>query len=255
MMSSLPSLEVRQIAGSSTLAPLVFLHEGLGSVAMWSSRTMDWPLAVCQATGRAGLLYSRLGYGKSDPIPDVRGTGRLGSDYMHREAWDVLPALLKAHGIAQPVLLGHSDGATIALLHAARHTVTATIAMAPHLWVEDISLRSITAAKTAFEAGDLRQKLSRYHADVDAAFWQWNDVWLSDAFRSFDIRQTCQDITTPVLAMQGVDDMYGSLRHIEELQIQGHVQREVLTDCGHSPHRDQPTQSLESVADFLKHLP
>jgi len=153
------------------------------------------------------------------------------------------------------VLLGHSDGATIALLHAARYTVTATIAMAPHLWVEDISLRSITAAKKAFETGDLRQKLSRYHADVDAAFWQWNDVWLSDAFRSFDIRQTCQDITTPVLAMQGVDDMYGSLRHIEELQTQGHVQREVLPDCGHSPHRDQPTQSLELVTHFLKHLP
>jgi pimeloyl-ACP methyl ester carboxylesterase len=101
----------------------------------------------------------------------------------------------------------------------------------------------------------LRQKLSRYHADVDAAFWQWNDVWLSDAFRSFDIRQTCQDITTPVLAMQGVDDVYGSLRHIEELQTQGHVQREVLPDCGHSPHRDQPTQSLELVTHFLKHLP
>ena len=162
MMFSCSALEVKEIAGSSTLAPLVFLHEGLGSVAMWSSRSMDWPLAVCHATGRAGLLYSRLGYGKSDTIPDVRGAHRLGPDYMHREAWDVLPALLKTHGIEQPVLLGHSDGATIALLHAARYTVTATIAMAPHLWVEDISLRSITAAKKAFETGDLRQKLSRY---------------------------------------------------------------------------------------------
>jgi pimeloyl-ACP methyl ester carboxylesterase len=201
------------------------------------------------------LVYSRRGYGTSQPIVDVRGVNRLSPDYMHREAWQVLPHLLNTYSIEKPVLLGHSDGATIALLHAAKFAVTATIAMAPHLWVEDISLRSIQAAKVAFEQGELRGKLSKFHSDVDGAFWQWNDVWLSDAFRSFDIRSECQHIVSPVLAMQGVDDIYGSLRHIEELQTQGAVQREVLQACGHAPHRDQPALSLQLVTDFLKDLP
>ena len=153
------------------------------------------------------------------------------------------------------MLLGHSDGATIALLHAAKYPVRATIVMAPHLWVEDISLRSIEAAKAAFEHGELRSKLTRFHDDVDGAFWQWNDVWLSDAFRSFDIRNECQRITSAVLAMQGVDDIYGSLRHIEELHTQGTVRREVLQHCGHSPYKDQPQLSLELITDFLKDIP
>ena len=252
MIISHSPLEVRPIEGSNTLSPLVFLHEGLGSVAMWNSRTLDWPLAVCQATGRAGLVYSRRGYGRSPAISDVRGANRLPADYMHREAWEVLPDLLDAYSIKNPVLLGHSDGATIALLHAAKFPVRATIVMAPHLWVEDISLRSIEAAKAAFEHGELRSKLARFHDDVDGAFWQWNDVWLSDAFRSFDIRNECQRITSPVLAMQGVDDIYGSLRHIEELHTQGTVRREVLQHCGHSPYKDQPQLSLELITDFLK---
>ena len=222
---------------------------------MWNSRSLDWPLAVCQATGRAALVYSRRGYGNSEPIVDVRGVHRLSPDYMHREAWEVLPHLLKTHSIQTPVLLGHSDGATIALLHATKFSVTATIAMAPHLWVEDISLRSIEAAKVAFEQGELRSKLSKFHADVDGAFWQWNDVWLSEAFRSFDIRSECQHIASPVLALQGVDDIYGSLQHIEDLHTQSTVRREVLQACGHSPHKDQPMLSLQLVTDFLKDLP
>lgn len=252
MVISDSPLEVRLIEGSNALSPLVFLHEGLGSVAMWNSRTLDWPLAVCQATGRSGLVYSRRGYGRSPAIPDVRGTNRLAPDYMHREAWEVLPQLLRTYEINHPVLLGHSDGATIALLHAAKFPVRATIVMAPHLWVEDISLRSIEAAKAAFEHSELRSKLARFHNDVDGAFWQWNDVWLSDAFRSFDIRRECRRITTPVLAMQGVDDIYGSLRHIEELHTQGTVSREVLQNCGHSPYKDQPSLSLELITHFLK---
>ena len=248
-------LEVRHIPGTAHLSPLVFLHEGLGSVAMWQGRDKDWPLSVCQASGRAGWVYSRRGYGQSDPVPDVRGTNRLGADYMHLEAWQVLPQLLQSLRVEKPVLIGHSDGGSIALLHAARFEVTGVVVMAPHLFVEDISLQSIEAAKHAFETGDLRNRLSRFHADVDCAFWQWNDVWLSQAFRSFDIQKECMDISAPLLAMQGVDDMYGSLRHIEELHTVGKVKREVLQACGHSPHRDQHDLSLQLVVDFLKQLP
>ncbi len=248
-------LEVRQIPGPAHLSPLVFLHEGLGSVAMWQSRDKDWPLSVCQASGRAGWVYSRRGYGQSDAVPDVRGANRLGADYMHLEAWQVLPQLLQSLRVEKPVLIGHSDGGSIALLHAARFAVAGVVVMAPHLFVEDISLRSIEAAKHAFETGDLRNRLSRFHADVDCAFWQWNDVWLSQAFRSFDIQKECMDISAPLLAMQGVDDMYGSLRHIEELHTLSRVRREVLKACGHSPHRDQHDLSLQLVVDFLKQLP
>jgi len=248
-------LEVHHIPGPAHASPLVFLHEGLGSVAMWQGRDKDWPLSVCQASGRAGRVYSRRGYGQSDAVPDVRGANRLGADYMHLEAWQVLPQLLQSLSVEKPVLIGHSDGGSIALLHGARFAVTGVVVMAPHLFVEDISLRSIEAAKHAFETGDLRSRLSRFHADVDCAFWQWNDVWLSQAFRSFDIQKECLDITAPVLAMQGVDDMYGSLRHIEELHTLGSVRREVLQACGHSPHRDQHDQSLQLVVDFLKQLP
>jgi pimeloyl-ACP methyl ester carboxylesterase len=199
-------------------------------------------------------VYSRRGYGQSPAIPDVRGSRRLGADYMHREAWEVLPSLLKKWGIEKPVLIGHSDGGTIALLHAAQFPVAGCMVMAPHLMVEDMTLSAIEAAKKAFEEGDLRQKLSRYHADVDCAFWQWNDVWLSQAFRSFDIREECKAITAPVLALQGVDDAYGSLRHLDELHTAGTVERNVLPDCGHSPHKDQAQKSLELVVEFLEGL-
>jgi pimeloyl-ACP methyl ester carboxylesterase len=222
---------------------------------MWQSRQGDWIQEVCEASGRSGLVYSRRGYGRSESIDDVRGKNRLAPDYMHQEAWHVLPDLLKVCGISQPVLVGHSDGASIALLHAARHQVSGVVAIAPHLFVEDISLRSIEAAKHAFEHGDLRARLSRFHADVDCAFWQWNDVWLSEAFRSFDIQQECQQITAPLLAIQGIDDIYGSLQHIELLHTSDDVKREVLQNCGHSPHREQFEISKQLIVDFLKNIP
>jgi pimeloyl-ACP methyl ester carboxylesterase len=247
-------MDVLEIPSPSTLSPLVFLHEGLGSIAMWQGRTVDWPLQVCRAAGRAGWVYSRRGYGQSPAIPDVRGTGRLRADYMHREAWEVLPSLLKDWGAENPVLIGHSDGATIALLHAARFPVAGCVVMAPHLLVEDMTISAIAASKKAYVEGDLRQKLMKYHADVDCAFWQWNDVWLSQAFRSFDIREECKTISAPVLALQGSDDAYGSLRHLDELQTAGRVERHVLPNCGHSPHKDQAQKSLDLVAGFLKGL-
>ncbi len=250
-------LEVQPITGSASLAPLVFLHEGLGSVSLWTQRGRNWPEAVCQATGRAGLMYSRLGYGRSDPVPDVRGTGRLAPDYMHREAWEVLPALLASQGIHQPpVLLGHSDGASIALLHASRHPVSAVIVMAPHLMVEDIAVQAIGQATAAFESGGLREKLARHHADVDSAFWQWNDVWLSPGFRSFDIRPDCRHISAPLLAIQGLGDEYGTLVQLDELALAAPQTVQLrLPDCGHSPQRDQPDRTLEAVVAFLQPLP
>jgi pimeloyl-ACP methyl ester carboxylesterase len=175
---------------------------------------------------------------------------------MHREAREVLPALLAALGIERPVLLGHSDGGSIALLHAADFPVTACVVMAPHVIVEDVSVNSIAQARLAYEAGGLRERLRRYHADVDCAFWQWNDIWLDPAFRAFDIRAECRRIEAPILAMQGVDDPYGSLRQIDEISpTRGHFEREVFAQCGHSPHRDQPDASRQHIARFLSPLP
>jgi pimeloyl-ACP methyl ester carboxylesterase len=241
------ALEVQRIDGPAGRAPIVFLHEGLGSVAMWR----DWPREVCNATGRAGFVYSRRGYGRSQSIPDVRGAGRLKPDYMHREALDVLPQLLGQLGLDQPVLLGHSDGGTIALVHAAHFPVRACIVMAPHVIVEDISVRSIEQAREAWAQTDLRAKLARYHDDVDTAFWQWNDIWLDPAFRGFDIRADCRRIQAPVLAMQGEDDAYGTLRQIEDIVPAGPIQREVIANCGHSPHKDQPQLTRDLIARFL----
>lgn len=255
------NLEVLRLSAPSAqkLAPIVFLHEGLGSVTMWR----DFPQLLCQATGRAGLVYSRRGYGRSDAIHDVRGTGRLKPDYMQREAWEVLPELLRMEGITRPILLGHSDGATIALLHAARFDVEACIVMAPHLFVEEISVNAISQARDAFENDDLRQRLNKYHADVDCAFWQWNDVWLSSAFRSFNIEAECQKITCPLLAIQGHDDPYGTMAQIEGLEIKTSTlpaknMRRVLLKlehCGHSPHKDQALRAFQAVESFIKSLP
>jgi pimeloyl-ACP methyl ester carboxylesterase len=261
-------LELRHIpaAAGGTRAPLVFLHEGLGSVSLWRQRGLDWPALLCERTGRAGWIYSRRGYGRSDPILDVRGEprwqgfwheGRHEPDYMHIEAWQVLPRLLQELGIRRPVLVGHSDGATIALLHASRHPVAACVVMAPHLFVEDIALQAIEGAREAFvrcvaDGTGLRDRLARHHTDVDNAFWQWNDVWLSPAFRAFDIRPPCRAIQAPLLAVQGEQDEYGSLAQLQELArcVPG-LKQAILAECGHSPHRDQPEALTAAIQAFL----
>lgn len=259
-------LEVAHIPGPPERAPLVFLHEGLGSVAMWQQRGRHWPAELCAATGRAGWLYSRRGYGQSDPVADVRGPsrwqadwhiGRHEPDYMHLEAFDVLPALLAQVGVTAPVLVGHSDGATIALLHASQWPVAACVAIAPHLTVEPVALRAIEQARALYTddagTGGLRKRLKRYHADVDNAFWQWNDVWLSEAFRHFDIRSACAGISAPVLAVQGEGDEYGTLDQLAQVQAAvPSAQLCVLAQCGHSPHRDQPAALTEAIEQFLR---
>jgi pimeloyl-ACP methyl ester carboxylesterase len=261
------NLEILRIPASthSDASPIIFLHEGLGSVAMWR----DFPQQLCQATGRAGLVYSRRGYGQSDVIADVRGAGRLKPDYMHHEADEVLPELLRIEGIAKPVLLGHSDGGTIALLHAARFDVEACIVMAPHLFVEDLSIAAITQAREDYELGDLRQRLAKYHADVDCAFWQWNDIWLSSEFRSFNIEAECLKITCSLFAIQGQDDPYGTMAQINALggteydfssQIAAWPSKNKrrallkLEQCGHSPHRDQTSAILHAIQVFVSSI-
>jgi len=219
---------------------LVFLHEGLGSRSMWR----DFPQRLCDAGGFRGLVYSRPGYGRSTPRAHDE---RWGVDFMHRQAHELLPALLQALYIAEaPWLLGHSDGGSIALLHAARHpeAVAGLVVMAPHLFVEDISVASIQRTREIFDSTDLRQRLARHHDDVDSAFWGWNHIWLDPAFRAWNIEAEVAHIRCPLLAIQGVDDEYGTLEQIHRIQrrLPG-TQLLELAQCAHSPHRDQPERA------------
>ena len=232
-------------------APLfVFLHEGLGSLAMWR----DYPQQLCDALGVRGLVYSRPGYGQSTP----RATDEhWAPDFMHRQAHEVLPALLQALGVTQaPWLFGHSDGGSIALLFASRHPTAGLMVMAPHIMVEDVSIRSIAMAKQAYENTELRQRLARYHSDVDSAFWGWNHIWLAPEFRDWSIEQELSTITCPVLAIQGIHDEYGTLAQIRNIQHQvPHTQLLELENCGHSPHRDQAQALTQGCVSFFRNLP
>ena len=239
-------LEYERIdAGGSDRPTLVLLHEGLGSIAMWR----DFPQRLAHATVSRVVVYSRYGYGNSDPLRESRSVR-----YMHDEALVVLPELLDKLSIARPVLVGHSDGASIALIHAGgsnRH-VMGVIAMAPHVMVEDISIASIAAAQVAYERDDLRKRLARYHADVDSAFRGWNDIWLHPDFRSWNIEEYLPRIRCPVLAIQGEDDEYGTMQQVMRIAAAAQdVDIVKLEDCRHSPHRDQPEAMLEAISRFI----
>jgi pimeloyl-ACP methyl ester carboxylesterase len=224
---------------------IVMLHEGLGSVSMWR----DFPARLASATHRNVIAYSRHGYGRSAPFRRPR-TIR----YMHDEALLVLPQFLDALGVENPILFGHSDGGSIALIHAggSGRKVGGAVVLAPHVFVEDLSVASIAAAKSAFENTDLRERLMRYHDDVDGVFRGWNDIWLDPEFRSWNIEEYLPRITCPVLAMQGTCDEYGSMEQISRIaRGAAKVARVELANCRHSPHRDQPEQVLEAVARWL----
>lgn len=227
---------------------LVFLHEGLGSRSMWR----DFPQRLCDAGDYRGLVYSRPGYGRSTPRPADQ---RWGVDFMHRQAYELLPALLRALGIGDaPWLFGHSDGGSIALLHAARFpdAVAGAVVLAPHVFVEDVSVQSIRRTREAFAGSDLPQRLARHHDDVGSAFWGWNDVWLDPAFRAWNIEAELRAIRCPLLAIQGVDDEYGTLEQIRRIQRQVPATRLLeLMACGHSPHRDQPEEVIAATVDFI----
>ncbi len=250
-------IEYTWLAPQRTNRPLlVFLHEGLGSVAMWK----DFPAQLCEAAQCRGLVFSRWGYGQSSPRG---GHERWPVDFMHHQAHDFLPAFFNALGLdtrrERPWLYGHSDGGSIALLHAAQfaNSVGGLIVAAPHTFVEDLSVRSIEQARDGYVSTDLRSKLARYHADPDSAFWGWNDVWLAPEFRRWDIRDELTGIRCPVLAVQGIDDEYGTMAQIEAIAAAvPHTQLLKLHDCGHSPHRDHPAQLAMAVTGFMRrHAP
>jgi pimeloyl-ACP methyl ester carboxylesterase len=246
-------LEYHWVGRDDRAAPLlVFLHEGLGSASMWK----DYPAQLCEAGGFRGLVYSRTGYGRSTP----RAPGeRWATDYMHVQAREVLPAFLDAVGVDvqadPPWLFGHSDGASIALIYAATYPdrLAGLIVLAPHIFVEDLSVRSIEQAKYAYESTDMRRKLARHHADVDSAFWGWNDVWLDPAFRHWNIEALLPAIRVPVLAVQGHDDEYGTMAQVDGVAARV-PQTEVLKldDCAHSPHRDRPEAVTQATIDFIR---
>ncbi|MEX0922665.1 MAG: alpha/beta hydrolase [Rhodovibrionaceae bacterium] len=245
------SLEYRLIPGEKPGRPtVVLLHEGLGSLALWK----DFPQKVAVATGCAVLTYSRYGYGGSERLAESRGL-----DYMHREALDALPEVLAALKIEDPVLLGHSDGASIALIYAGGGKLPVprgVVAMAPHVFVEDLSIASIAQAKQVYATTDLAKKLGRYHDDPDATFWGWNDIWLRPEFFHWNIEDVLPKIACPVMVIQGADDEYGTLKQVGaiEAQVSGRCESVILPDCKHSPHRDQEAATLDAIARFIEAL-
>lgn len=246
-------IEYRLLGAERAAAPLlVFLHEGLGSLAMWR----DFQQRLCAAGGYRGLVWSRPGYGRSTPrAPDEHWD----VDFMHRQAHEVLPALLATLGVdaegSPPWLFGHSDGASVALLYAARFPgrVAGVVALAPHIFVEDLTLEGIQQARRAYRDDALRERLARFHDDPDSAFWGWNRIWLHPPFRQWSIEDELDAIACPVLAIQGQDDEYGTLE-----QIRGIARRVARTEllelahCGHAPHVRHPQRVIEATTAFIE---
>jgi pimeloyl-ACP methyl ester carboxylesterase len=226
---------------------LVLLHEGLGCVAMWR----DFPRRLAERTGCGVLAYSRPGYGRSDPVRLPRPL-----TYMHEEALGVLPQVLDRARIAKAILVGHSDGASIATIYAGGQQdfrVRGLVLMAPHFFVEDISISSIAAAKEAYEQGDLRERLARYHGDnTDVAFWGWNRAWLDPGFKSWRIDDSVAHVRVPILIIQGADDQYGTAAQVTLAWEDAYcpVEALILEDCRHSPHVDQPEATRNAIADI-----
>jgi pimeloyl-ACP methyl ester carboxylesterase len=236
-------LEAVELPGDPDLPPLVLLHDGLGSVSAWR----DFPELLHEATGRRVIAYSRFGHGTSDPPPAPRTPA-----FFHEEAHDVLPEVLRQLDADEPVLVGHSDGGSIALVHAGKHPVSALVLLAPHVIVEDVTLEAIRKTRESFETGDLRERLSRHHDHPDLAFNGWCDVWLDPAFRSWTLEADAEKVDRPVLLVQGVDDPYGTLDQLDriEARVRGPVVRR-LVPGGHRLHRDAPEEVLQEVARFL----
>jgi pimeloyl-ACP methyl ester carboxylesterase len=227
---------------------IVMLHEGLGSIALWK----DFPQWLAARTGCRVLVYSRYGHGNSDKLIEKRPV-----KFMHREGEVVLPELLDKLDIEQPILLGHSDGGSIALIFAGSFTekARALILEAPHVFVEDHGLASIAAAKVSYETMNFRDKLAHYHANVDEVFRGWNDIWLDPRFRSWNIESYLSSIVCPVLCIQGEEDEYGTPAQVEAIQAQApSTEIVMLPDCKHSPHRDQREATLEKMAGFVERV-
>ena len=240
-------LEYRIILGAGRdVPPLVFLHEGLGSMGLWRT----FPETLCRRVGAVGFVYSRRGYGRSDGLAGPR-TPR----FMHEEALDVLPGLLDRLGITRPILVGHSDGASIALIHAASsgRDVAGLVLIAPHVFVEPVTVQSIARVAEIYETGDLRQRLARHHDHVDDAFLGWSRIWLSPAFRTWSLAREVEALRMPILLIQGSDDEYGTLAQLDAIEAAAPVRptRLVIDGAGHSPHRDAEAQVVEAIVGWV----
>lgn len=240
------ALEVQWIEGREPT--LVFLHEGLGSIRQWR----DFPAQVARATGCRALIYDRYGYGKSDVLREPR----VGVEFMHDGALNELPELLENLNVRNPILIGHSDGASIALIHAGTYEVRGVVALAPHVFIEDICVNSITKANDAFETTDLPKLLGKYHRDARKTFHLWADAWLDPEFRQWNIEEYLPRIKCPLLAIQGEADEYGTMAQLDAIKRQagGPCELLKLPDCGHSPHKDQPERTLEAVVSFVREI-
>lgn len=225
---------------------LVFLHEGLGSVRQWR----DFPAQVTKATGCRALVYDRYGYGKSEVLQEPR----VGVEFMHDGALNELPELLELLNVRDPVLVGHSDGASIALIHAGTYEVRGVAVMAPHVFIEPVCVDAIAKASSAFDTTDLPARLGKYHRNPRKTFHLWADAWLDPAFRDWNIEAYLPRIKCPVLAIQGEADEYGTMAQLDAIKKQagGPCELLKLPDCGHSPHRDQPERTLQAVAGFVR---
>jgi pimeloyl-ACP methyl ester carboxylesterase len=244
-------LEYRMIGPRPDAAPtIVMLHEGLGSVGLWGA----FPEALAAATGAGVFVYSRTNYGRSSPGKLPRTV-----NFMHEEALDVLPRVLAAIGFERGILLGHSDGASIATIYAGSvqdHRVRGLVLMAPHFFTEDMGLAQIRRTNEDYQSGDLREKLKRWHADVDSAYQSWSGPWLAPEFHAWDITETLGYIRVPILIIQGADDQYGTLKQIEVAQQECYcpVEAAILPGVRHSPHRDAPALTRDAAAAFINRL-
>ena len=242
-------LETLWIPSRQADAPvIVMLHEGLGSIGAWK----DFPQKVASHTSGSVLVYSRYGHGNSDVLRQKRPV-----TFMHHEGLVVLPELLDKLGVECPILLGHSDGGSIALIFGGMYPdrCAALILEAPHVFVEDLSVASITAAKVNYQTTDLPRKLARYHAHADETFWGWNDIWLDPEFTRWNIEEYLDTIRCPVLCIQGEQDQYGTVAQVQAIKARiPAAEILMLPDCKHSPHRDQLEMTLQAITEFVGDL-
>ena len=246
-MSSVLGLEILDLPGAQDQPALVLLHEGLGSVGLWRGL----PEALNGDTGRRTVAFSRFGHGRSGAPPRPRTPA-----FFHEEALEVLPELFARLEVRGPVLIGHSDGASIALIHAADHPVAGLVLLAPHVFVEDVTVNAIRETREEFLTGGLRERMARHHDDPDAAFWGWCDVWLDPAFKAWALEAETHRVAAPTLLIQGAEDPYGSVEQLDRIEAsaRGPVDRLVLPG-GHSPHLEHPQQVVRAIAEFVTALP